>query len=101
MKHFKAPNGEICAYEEDGSQDHLIPTDYIQISNDELSVELEKQNEKIKAEKLTPEVIRMFRASSYASESDPLFFKYNAGEATKEEWIAKREEIRALWPYPE
>jgi len=43
---------------------------------------------------------RQARAAAYASESDPLFFKYQAGEVTKEEWLAKREEIRNRYPYP-
>jgi hypothetical protein len=40
------------------------------------------------------------RAAAYKVEADPLFFKYQAGEATKEEWIAKRNEIRTRYPYP-
>ena len=40
------------------------------------------------------------RASAYSQEADPLFFKYQAGEVTKEEWLAKREEIRQRYPYP-
>jgi len=40
------------------------------------------------------------RASAYTAEADPLFFKYQAGEVTKEEWLAKREEIRQRYPYP-
>ena len=40
------------------------------------------------------------RASAYTAEADPLFFKYQAGEVTKEEWLAKREEIRSRYPYP-
>jgi hypothetical protein len=40
------------------------------------------------------------RVSAYKEEADPLFFKYQAGEATKEEWISKRNEIRARYPYP-
>lgn len=40
------------------------------------------------------------RASAYRTEADPLFFQYQAGEVTKEEWLAKREEIRARYPYP-
>jgi hypothetical protein len=39
------------------------------------------------------------RAAAYRSESDPLFFQYQTGEVTKEEWLAKREEIRARYPY--
>jgi hypothetical protein len=47
------------------------------------------------------ESARQARAAAYASEADPLFFKYQAGEVSKEEWIAKREEIRQRFPYPE
>ena len=40
------------------------------------------------------------RATAYISESDPLFFKYQAGEIAKEDWLAKRDEIRARYPDP-
>jgi hypothetical protein len=40
------------------------------------------------------------RAAAFFSEADPLFFKYQAGEVTKDEWIAKRQEIRERFPYP-
>jgi hypothetical protein len=40
------------------------------------------------------------RATAYQQEADPLFFKYQRGEATKEEWEAKIEEIRQRYPYP-
>ena len=43
---------------------------------------------------------RQSRASAYTTEADPLFFKYQRGEATKEEWEAKIEEIRQRYPYP-
>ena len=42
---------------------------------------------------------RQARAAAYTTEADPLFFKYQAGEVTKEEWLAKREEIRNRYPY--
>jgi hypothetical protein len=35
MKHYKSPNNEIYAYEADGSQDHIIPEDYIAITDSE------------------------------------------------------------------
>ena len=41
------------------------------------------------------------RADAYRTESDPLFFKIQRGEATMEEWSAKVEEIKARYPYPE
>jgi hypothetical protein len=40
------------------------------------------------------------RSAAYAAESDPLFFKAQAGEVDQAEWLAKREEIRARFPYP-
>jgi hypothetical protein len=47
----------------------------------------------------TDEMQRLSRVAAYASEADPLFFKWQAGEGTKEDWEAKREEIRARYPY--
>jgi hypothetical protein len=41
------------------------------------------------------------RAEAYKNEADPLFFKYQRGEATEQEWLGKIEEIRARYPYPE
>ena len=40
------------------------------------------------------------RSAAYQQESDPLLFKYLAGEVDKADWIAKREEIRQRFPYP-
>ncbi len=41
------------------------------------------------------------RASAYAAEADPLFFKSQRGEATTAEWEAKVAEIKARYPYPD
>ena len=41
------------------------------------------------------------RQAAFAREADPLYFKWQAGEATEAEWIAAREAIRARYPYPE
>jgi hypothetical protein len=40
------------------------------------------------------------RHAAYTAEADPLFFKWQAGEATEAEWLAKRQEIRDRYPYP-
>ncbi len=39
------------------------------------------------------------RSTAYKSESDPLFFKSQRGEATEAEWLAKVEEIKQRFPY--
>jgi hypothetical protein len=53
----------------------------------------------------TPEEItanlKRQRANAYRVESDPLFFKWQAGEETESVWTSKRAEIRARFPYPE
>lgn len=38
------------------------------------------------------------RAAAYMQESDPIFFKWQRDEATKEEWLAKVAEIKARIP---
>jgi hypothetical protein len=40
------------------------------------------------------------RHAAYTSEADPLFFKWQAGEGTEADWLAKRQEIRDRYPYP-
>ena len=37
MKHYKSPNNEIYAYESDGSQDHIIPKDYVAVADSEVA----------------------------------------------------------------
>jgi hypothetical protein len=53
-------------------------------------------------EPLTPEqeaeILEIQKRTAYQNESDPLFFKWQAGEATEAEWTAKRDEIRARYP---
>lgn len=39
------------------------------------------------------------RKEAYRNESDPLFFKYQRGDGTKEEWLDKVEEIKQRYPY--
>lgn len=38
------------------------------------------------------------RAQAYRTESDPLFFKSQRGEATQQEWLDKVAEIKARYP---
>lgn len=45
--------------------------------------------------------ISLARESAYRSEADPLFFKWQRGEAEKETWLEKVQEIRTRFPYPE
>lgn len=38
------------------------------------------------------------RAAAYKNEADPLFFKWQRGEATQQEWLDKINEIRQRFP---
>lgn len=46
------------------------------------------------------EEVRTKRRIAYQNESDPLFFKWQAGETTQEAWADKRNEIRNRYPEP-
>lgn len=48
----------------------------------------------------TKEEQEAHRKAAYASESDPIFFMAQRGEATIAEWEAKVAEIKAAYPYP-
>lgn len=50
---------------------------------------------------VTREQLQALRQAAYATEADPLFFKWQRGTATEQEWLAKIDEIKARYPYPE
>jgi len=41
------------------------------------------------------------RRKAYQKESDPLFLKWQRGDATEQEWLDKIEEIKERFPKPE
>jgi hypothetical protein len=60
-------------------------------------------------EKLWPEVeyevayerVEQARANAYRETSDPLFFKYQRGTATEQEWLTAVQAVKDAHPYPE
>jgi len=46
MKLFKSPSGEVFAYELDGSQDHLIPSNFVPLTQ----LEIDARNAKFLAD---------------------------------------------------
>ena len=38
------------------------------------------------------------RRAAYAAESDPIYFMWQRGEATQQQWLDKIAEIKARWP---
>lgn len=45
-------------------------------------------------------VAEMNRQAAYQAEADPLYFGFQRGENTEQEWLDKVAEIRARYPYP-
>ena len=43
-------------------------------------------------------LINQQRQSAYQAESDPVFFEWQEGVATKEDWLAKKQEIKERFP---
>ena len=46
------------------------------------------------------EAVRNQRLIAYREESDPIFFDYQRGEATEEEWLEAIQNIKDRYPYP-
>jgi hypothetical protein len=46
------------------------------------------------------EEVRRKRQNAYQQTADPLFFKFQAGEATEQEWLTARQEVVDANPYP-
>ena len=45
--------------------------------------------------------IKTQRKNAYRNESDPLYLKWQRGEATEQEWLDKIAEIKERFPKPE
>jgi len=62
-----------------------------------------KTKEQVETEKKEAELqqVENNRINAYRNEADPLFLKWQRGEATEQEWLDKVEEIRQRIPKPE
>ena len=75
----------------------------VEIINEELS-ETEKAEREAwvkKSYERAIEEVKDMRRQQYVIHADPLFFKWQAGEGTEEDWLAKRSQIENQYPYPE
>ena len=92
MKHY-LKNNEIFAFEDDGTQDHLITEDMVALSDEELT-ELRKPTE---AKILENKIIE---AKAYLLATDYVTAKYNdevtvTGSMTKAAFLAKYSDVYA------
>ena len=93
MKLFKTPNNEIYAYEEDGSQDDLIPEDYVPVTQEEAD-EIIANSVTAEMNKFTAEAFltrtEWVLASDVADPANPPYL------ANKDAFIAYRSQLRRI-----
>jgi hypothetical protein len=87
MKYYKAPNNEVFGVDSD--QGFLIQPDWRELVGEELEAHLNPPKKP-----LTQEQVERQRLFAYQQEADPLFFKFQRGEATQQEWLNKIAEIK-------
>ena len=46
------------------------------------------------------EAVQKQRQAAYQAGSDPIFFDYQRGEATEQDWLDEVEAIKTAYPYP-
>jgi hypothetical protein len=44
--------------------------------------------------------VERLRQAAYAAQSDPIFFLYQRGDATEQEWLDAVDAVKAQFPYP-
>lgn len=90
----------------DGLQSYQSEDDYVP-NSDEISFDHEASEEELiaafpnylthKTER-DNQIATYNRMTAYREESDPLFFKYQRGEVTQQEWLDKVNEIKQRYP---
>ena len=62
-----------------------------------------KTKEQAEGEKKEAELqqVENNRRNAYRNESDPIYLKWQRGEASEQEWLDKIEEIKERFPKPE
>lgn len=94
-KLIKNSANEICAIS--CSTGWQFPPDPANTDFQEYLKWVDDGNEPLEADPL-PDNSDALRAAAYISESDPLFFKAQRGEATMDQWLAKVQEIKNRYP---
>jgi hypothetical protein len=93
MKYYKSPTNQIFAYELDGSQDHLIGPELIQIEKSEVELLVSAKQQAVFDSKSYSEK----RAMSYPPIGDQLDALYHAG-VFPVEMAAKLADVKARYP---
>jgi hypothetical protein len=96
MKHYKDDQGNVYAYEADGSQDHLIKPELIPIENSEVQSLVEAQQQAM----FDAEDYYRKRLYSYPEIGEFLDAWVKGDEQALEEYKQKCLEVKAKYPKP-
>ena len=68
-----------------------------------LDPQIEKERQEWEATRVEREraAVEEARKAAYQQTADPLFFQWQAGEATEQEWLDARAAVAEAHPYPE
>lgn len=86
---------------EDFTIEPIAPEDVLDIPGDTTPMSEDAERERHLA--VTQEIslrVEQARLSQYRDNADPIFFKWQAGEATEQEWLDARAQVVADNPYP-
>jgi hypothetical protein len=83
-----------------GNPYHIIPDDPLFLEAEALGQDAPFEPELVEPPP-TREQQEAARQAAYSAEADPIAMQMLRDEATKEEWLAKIDEIKARYPYPE
>jgi hypothetical protein len=99
MKLYKSLTNEIFAYEEDGSQDHIIPEDYVAVTNEQADLIIATR---ITAEQNKLIAIGLLQATDWAMASDVADTSNNLYLTNQADFAAYRDAVRqhAVYPTP-
>jgi hypothetical protein len=79
------PDSSVPVYEFVASEEHVA----------EIKKNIEDQPLKVRKE------VEDARKAAYQQIADPVFFQYQAGEATEQEWLEARASVVTAHPYPQ
>ena len=97
MKLYKSPTNKIFAYEEDGSQDYLIPFDFVPVTQEEAELIIAEQTT---AEQNKSTAVSLLQATDWSVTNDIADTNNSLYLSNQADFIAYRNEIRQYAVYP-
>lgn len=104
--HYDMITGKVIQAYDDKVDEVPVPNivlhekQWEKLCDKDLSVDLVTKKIIAKEKPNTKEEQSLKRAYAYRTEADPMFFQYQRGEISKDDWLNKIQEIKERFPYP-